>query len=181
MKHISIILFVVAFSMMAQVDGFSRLAGSRGLPGSFEQYAMSKPPSSPMAIDPMRIPEITWMAVDIYHGDRQEIRPVAGTQITARFTLDGRLAGSAGCNRYRALYRIDGGNMTIWSPVTTRRVCREEGVMAQEAAFLGILPRVVNYTLTGRVLELWAEGGLLVARFVLSPGKYPPSPIIRIR
>lgn len=94
------------------------------------QKAMVEPASSPAAIEQVKIAGITWTAVNIYHEDRQEIRPVAGTQITAQFSLDGKLAGSAGCNRYQALYRIDGGNMTIWSSLPTRRICRQESIMA---------------------------------------------------
>ena len=39
--------------------------------------------------------------------------PVAGTGISAEFTADGKVAGSAGCNRYSGTYTVSGSNITF--------------------------------------------------------------------
>ncbi len=45
--------------------------------------------------------------------------PVAGTGISAEFTADGKVAGSAGCNRYSGTYTVSGSNITFSSPMAT--------------------------------------------------------------
>ena len=63
-----------------------------------------------------------------------------GTEITATFTADGKLTGSAGCNTYTSTYQADAGTISIAEPVTTRMSCPEpKGVMEQEQAFLSAL------------------------------------------
>jgi heat shock protein HslJ len=93
--------------------------------------------------------------------------PLPGTEITASFSVDGRLSGSSGCNTYTATYSADRGELEIGQPAGTRKACAEpEGVMAQEAAYLAALPSAARYRIDGGLLELLAADGTFVATYV---------------
>jgi heat shock protein HslJ len=96
--------------------------------------------------------------------------PVAGTTLTATFTEDGKLAGSAGCNRYTGTYTADAGTITITPPASTKKLCTEpEDVMAQEAAYLAVLPTATGYQLSGKTLDLLRADGTRVVSFTPAP------------
>jgi len=60
---------------------------------------------------------------------------ILGTTITANFSEDGVLSGSAGCNNYTTGYTVDGNNIKIEPAATTRKMCSEpEGIMEHDAA-----------------------------------------------
>ena len=89
--------------------------------------------------------------------------PIVGTTITATFGDDGTLAGSAGCNNYRATYTTDGGEIEVTPPAATKKACAEpEGIMEQEAAYLAALPTAVRYRIDGSSLELLSADGTFV-------------------
>ncbi len=92
---------------------------------------------------------------------------LAGTQLTVVFVDDGRVTGTAGCNSYFAAYAVEGGTITIGLPGTTRRFCGEvEGLMEQEARFLGALPTSATFRIDGDTLTLRAADGDVAASFV---------------
>ena len=92
---------------------------------------------------------------------------VPGSEITATFARDGTLTGSAGCNRYSAVYTTDGGSITIEPPGLTRMACKEpDGVMEQERAYTEALPRAASYTVEGQMLTLLAADGTIIATYV---------------
>ena len=106
-----------------------------------------------------------WTASMVNNGKEAVTNVLDGTTITANFTEDGKLNGSAGCNNYMTGYTLDGQNITIEPPATTRKLCPEpEGVMEQEAAFTVMLAKAATYSISGNVLELrTAEGALIVS------------------
>jgi len=106
-----------------------------------------------------------WTATMVNNGREAVTNVVEGTTITAAFTEDGKLTGSAGCNNYMTAYTVDGNSITIEPPATTRKLCPEpEGAMDQEAAFTTMLPQAATYSIRGNVLELrTAEGALIVS------------------
>jgi len=68
---------------------------------------------------------------------------ITGTTITAKFTDDSKITGSAGCNHYGGEYLLDGANLSISSLFSTLMYCTEpEGVMEQEARYLGLFDSV---------------------------------------
>jgi heat shock protein HslJ len=90
---------------------------------------------------------------------------IAGTTITAVFS-DGKVTGNAGCNSYGAGYRIDGMNLTIEPPVSTKMYCGEpEGLMEQENRYLNLLTSVAGYRIDGNRLDLLDEGGAALLTF----------------
>lgn len=106
-----------------------------------------------------------WTATMVNNGREAVTNLIEGTTITAVFSEDGKLNGSASCNNYMTGYTLDGQNITIDPPATTRKLCPEpEGVMEQEAAFTLMLEKAATYSIRGNVLELrTAEGALIVS------------------
>jgi heat shock protein HslJ len=96
--------------------------------------------------------------------------PLPGTEVTAVFGEDGTLAGTAGCNTYRATYEIDGAAITIGEPVATEKACTTpEGVMEQEQAYLSALTLAASYAVEGDRLSLLTAEGTYVAIYERSP------------
>ena len=91
---------------------------------------------------------------------------IAGTTITAVFDDDGRVAGSAGCNRYFALYNISGTSISIAGIGSTKMHCTGPGVMQQESAFLESLGKAAAFTITGNRLILADANGTTLLTFV---------------
>ena len=90
-------------------------------------------------------------------------RPViAGVTITAEFTSDGRVAGSAGCNRYFGTAVPEGDRLRVSGFFgSTRMFCGQDGVMAQESAFLEALSKVDAYSIGGTELSLTGSSRLV--------------------
>jgi heat shock protein HslJ len=101
--------------------------------------------------------------VTAYNNGKQAVVSVlAGTSLTLEFGADGRVSGSAGCNRYTGQYTVAGDAVTIGQSASTRRMCAEPaGVMEQEAAFLAALPGDVRARIDGDRLELRDVAGAL--------------------
>lgn len=60
--------------------------------------------------------------------------------VTLDFGAEGRVSGSAGCNRIMGTYRRDGGRVTLAQVATTKMLCAPER-MAVEAAVLAALAK----------------------------------------
>ncbi|BBL67995.1 META domain-containing protein [Methanoculleus chikugoensis] len=85
---------------------------------------------------------------------------IAGTTITAVFSPDGNVGGNAGCNSYGAGYQLDGAELSIEPPISTKMYCGEpEGVMEQENRYLNLLTSVAGYRIDGNRLDLLDESG----------------------
>jgi heat shock protein HslJ len=92
--------------------------------------------------------------------------PILDTTITAQFDGKGNVAGSAGCNRYRATFATEAETLSIGPAASTRRLCPEpEGIMEQELTFLALLENVVTYSISGNQLDLKNAEGTSLARF----------------
>ncbi len=118
------------------------------------------------ASEPASLTGTTWSAVNYNNGNEAVVSLVADTAITATFTEDGKLNGSASCNTFMTSYTLDGQNITIQPAATTRKLCPGEGVMEQEAQFLAALTTAATWSISGNDLELRTADGALVAHFV---------------
>lgn len=105
-----------------------------------------------------------WVLVDL-----------AGTGIseqgeaTLGFPQPGTLAGSASCNRYRAVIEFDDtGNARLSALVSTRRFCSPD-TNAQETRFLEALQAVLRLERDGDGLLLHAVGFDAPLRFAARP------------
>jgi heat shock protein HslJ len=108
-----------------------------------------------------------WTLVEIRNETGDLVPVLAGTCVTAAFSSDGRVSGSAGCNRYFAGYTTSEDRIAITNAGSTRMYCHEpEGVMIQEARFLGHLTASTGYRIEGDALTLLGDGDrpLLVFR-----------------
>lgn len=107
-----------------------------------------------------------WQAVAYYDG-QGFTSLLAGTEITAMFSADGKLSGSAGCNNYNASFKVDGGKITISAPASTRKMCSSpQGIMEQESAYLAALEKAITYQVTGNTLLIQGVDGLNLVQFV---------------
>jgi heat shock protein HslJ len=90
-----------------------------------------------------------------------EGRPVLpGTRVTAEFTTDDRVAGSAGCNRYFGRAGVKGGGqLSVGLLGSTRMYCGADGVMDQEQAYFAALQNATTYQLANGELRLGPGGG----------------------
>jgi heat shock protein HslJ len=84
------------------------------------------------------------------------------TALDMSFGDDGRVAGSAGCNRYSGAYTVEGEGLSFGPAAATRRMCAEpERVMEQESEFLAALGTVASWSVQVERLQLrTAEGSL---------------------
>jgi heat shock protein HslJ len=107
----------------------------------------------------------SWTATGINNGKGAVASLVQGSEVTLDFGADGRVAGSAGCNRFTAPYEVQGESLRLGPAAATRKMCGQEGVMEQEAAFLRALQETTTMRLEGDRLELRNAEGALQASF----------------
>ena len=79
---------------------------------------------------------------------------VANTGITANFSDDGTVSGSAGCNRYNGKYALSGSSITFSLNMAMSMMMCEQAVMDQETAYINALSQVKTYTISGDRLSL---------------------------
>lgn len=110
--------------------------------------------------------DVVWRATNYNNGQEAVVGMVEGTEVTAIFSEDGSVSGSAGCNNYVAGYTVDNGSITIGPAATTMMMCAEpEGIMEQEAAYLAALATAATYSISGQVLEMRTADDAMALRF----------------
>lgn len=96
-----------------------------------------------------------WVVTGYNNGRQAVVSVLNGTELTMEFSADGRVAGSAGCNRYTGSFSQDGKELGFGPTAATRRMCVEpEGVMEQEQQFLEALETVATARQEADRLEL---------------------------
>ncbi|WPL17164.1 heat-inducible protein [Thiorhodovibrio winogradskyi] len=98
-----------------------------------------------------------WDVTGYNNGREAVVSPELGTQLTLGFA-DGRVAGSAGCNRFHGDFAVDGNRLTMGPFVTTRKLC-EDATMVQERAFLAALAAVATWNIERGMLDLHQADG----------------------
>lgn len=104
-------------------------------------------------------------------GEEWVIEDIAGTGVidnshaTLSFLADGRLAGSATCNRLIGSYEAHGQKLSIKPLGTTMMAC-PEALMNQERKLVELLPAVMSYRIdgTGALVLETTSGQTIVAR-----------------
>lgn len=74
-----------------------------------------------------------------------------------------RASGFAGCNRFAGNYALQPPALRFTDTVSTRMACAEGDAL--ERRYLAALAATRHYKLDGKVLELLAEEGRVLARF----------------
>ena len=138
----------------------------------------SNPVASNAASDPTSLPAYRAVADHLMATDKtpllgQEwvIEDIAGSGVidkshaSLQFLADGRLAGSATCNRIVGSYQSKGTQLII-EPVGTTMMACPEALMNQEGKLLQLLPMVTSYRIdkTGALVLTTGDGTTVVAR-----------------
>ena len=107
----------------------------------------------------------TWDVTGYNNGKQAVVSVIIGTTLTLEFGADGRVSGSAGCNRFTGTYSQTNGVVAISGVAATRKMCVEpEKVMEQEAQYLQALTMGMHRRMEGARLELRdADGALAVS------------------
>ena len=108
-----------------------------------------------------------WQVIMVNNGKGAVTSVLPSPQMTALFSEDGKLTGSAGCNTYNTTYKIDGSSISIQPAATTRMACPQE-VMDQEAWYLAALQSASKYGLGETTLELRTSDGALLVTYQLA-------------
>ena len=127
----------------------------------------------------LRLAGTSWRVLSYNNGKQAVVSLIIGTRITASFGEDGRVTGSAGCNRYFAGYEAEDESITIGMAAATRRFCGDpQGIMDQEASYLAALQSVATLRLEGDKLTLRTADGALALTLVRDAGALsgPASP-----
>jgi len=101
---------------------------------------------------------VTWKITGSNNGRQAVVSPLPGTTLSMKFTR-GTVAGSAGCNTFRATYTAEADRVVVGPAATTRRTCAGEGVMQQERGFLAALASVTTWTVEGGLLDMHRADG----------------------
>ncbi len=114
--------------------------------------------------EPLSLTGTHWIANGVNNGRGGVQSVVVGNEITALFSEDGSISGSAGCNNYSGTYEVDGENISFGPLVANERFCEEpEGTMEQEQEYLAALQTVATWNIDGDLLDLrTAEGSRAV-------------------
>ncbi len=123
--------------------------------------------SAPEGAVPLGLIGTTWQLVD-FGPDETELTAPEGQPITATFTTEGRLAGTAGCNRYFGRYEQDGTAIAIAEIGSTRMMC-PDSLMEAERRFLAALDAVDRWERRGGRLVLMNAQEEPLLRFAVQP------------
>jgi heat shock protein HslJ len=91
-----------------------------------------------------------------------------GTTITLQFS-DQEVSGSAGCNQYGGAFEAKGKDLGIAGVFSTEMACLGEGIMEQEAQYLGVLGAAARYQVSGDRLEIFDGAGTQILVFIEQP------------
>lgn len=107
-----------------------------------------------------------WRLEALDNGRGAVVAPIEGTSITAR-VQDGAIAGSSGCNRYRATCHADKPHIRLGPAMGTRMICDEpDGVMEQEEQFLSMFARAHAFEIVdGTELIIFDDDGSRLMQF----------------
>jgi heat shock protein HslJ len=111
----------------------------------------------------------TWVATMVDNGRGATAGVVEGSEVTAEFDDEGRVAGSSGCNQYTARYTLEGEALEVGALAGTRRACADADVTDQESAFLRAMERSTVARVEADRLELRDDEGALQVSFVARP------------
>jgi heat shock protein HslJ len=117
-------------------------------------------------LEPASLTGTDWLLTSYNNGKGGMQSVVIGTEISANFSEDGTMSGSAGCNSYSGSYESTEDTISIGPIANTEMACMDpEGVMEQETQYLTALQNAAVYTIQDDLLEIRDENGSGVAYF----------------
>ena len=106
----------------------------------------------------------SWALKSYTDGKGGSIPIIAIAPVTAKFLQDGSLSGSSGCNQYSTTYSTSGESISVSSPAITLMAC-EPDVMAQETAYLTLLPKAGRFVISGDSMTLYDSTGSILLSY----------------
>jgi heat shock protein HslJ len=111
-----------------------------------------------------------WLVTGYNNGNQGVVSVLNGSTLTADFSADGAIGGSAGCNSYGGTYEAKENVITIGSLASTMMFCAEPPeLMDQETQFLNALAMAATYRIDGNRLELRSVEGALAVSLEKAP------------
>jgi heat shock protein HslJ len=117
------------------------------------------------AEEPASLSGVKWNAIAINNGKQAVASLVAGSEVTATFGEDGKVAGSGGVNEYSGPFTNEEGALKIGPLVSTKMAGADEAVNAQETAFFAAMERSTTYEISGDELNLRDADGATQVQF----------------
>lgn len=153
--------------VMEQADAFlAALAATRAVRREGDELTLLDAQGAVLATlraQSLTLPASAWRVTGYNNGKQAVVSVLSDSTLTMEFSTDGKVGGSAGCNRYTATYAATGRGLSIGPAAATKKMCaRPEGVMEQEAAFLKALEGVAVARIDGDRLELRSAAGSLM-------------------
>jgi heat shock protein HslJ len=155
--------------VMQQVEAFrASLAGTRSYrlaeDGHLQLVSADGTVLASFAPQSASLAGTSWQVTGFNNGRQAVGSTLMGSDLVMLLAADGRVGGSAGCNRYSSSYTADGSALRIGPAAATRRMCVEPAqIMEQEQQFLKALETVATMRHEGDRLELrTSEGALAV-------------------
>jgi heat shock protein HslJ len=153
------------------MSALTQARGYRVTAGKLELLAADGPVLATFKAQSQSLAGTSWNVTGYNNGRQAVVSVLNGTSLTLAFTGDGKVAGSAGCNRYTATYKSDGQKLTIGPAAATRKMCAQpDGVMEQEQQFLKALETVATARFEGDRLEMRTAEGALAMTLAKAPG-----------
>ena len=90
---------------------------------------------------------------------------VAGTNVSLRFSSDGRATGSTGCNSFGGSYSVRGDTISFGAMISTRRACVDPRANRQEEQLLAAFDTARRFRLAANRLMIYYNGGRDVLHF----------------
>ncbi|MDD1693637.1 MAG: META domain-containing protein [Methanoregula sp.] len=105
------------------------------------------------------ITENTWSLQSVTGPDGTTVPVLNGTAITAKFSTDGKLTGSGGCNQYSGRYMVQSTLMVVSRVTTTSMACPDKNATLQEMQYYASLEDAAALRVHDRVLTLYTIDG----------------------
>jgi polar amino acid transport system substrate-binding protein len=113
-------------------------------------------PDNPLA-------DTQWQLVSYLVGS--EVTPVLENSVVSiAFQADGVYAGFGGCNSYGGDYMVNGSQITISAPTTSRKSCEGE-LTQQEITYLTLLPTAATYQFVNDQLTIADNTGAIILTY----------------
>lgn len=97
--------------------------------------------------------------------DGSEVKPVLENSVVSiAFQADGVYAGFGGCNSYGGTYSVNGSQITISAPTTSRISCEGE-LTQQEITYLTLLPTAETYQFVNNQLTIADSTGQIILTY----------------
>jgi heat shock protein HslJ len=105
------------------------------------------------------ITENTWSLQSFSNADGSKTMVLNGTSITAKFSLDGTLTGSGGCNPYAARYMTHETGIVVSRVSAMPPACTDKNAMLQELQYAQAIENAAFLRVNNRVLTFYGTDG----------------------